>query len=155
MSDLSELYQEVILDHTKNPRNRRKMAGNCRKADGYNPLCGDRVTLYVDLDGGKIRDVSFEGSGCAISTASVSLLTETLKGKTADEARKIFRNFHDLVTVGDSEKAADADLGKLEVFSGVREYPMRVKCATLAWHTLTAALENRETPVTTEGVEDT
>lgn len=155
MSELNDLYQEVILDHTKNPRNRRKMAGECRKAEGYNPLCGDRVTLYVELEGGKIRDVSFEGSGCAISTASVSLLTETLKGKTAGEAKRIFQKFHDLVTVGEAERSIDADLGKLEVFAGVREYPMRVKCATLAWHTLTAALENRQTPVTTEGVEDT
>jgi len=151
MNELSELYQELILDHTRNPRNRRKMAAGCRKAEGYNPLCGDRVTLYVDLDNGIIRDVSFEGSGCAISTASVSLLTGALKGKSAAEAKKIFADFHDLVT---GKVEAGCDLGKLEVFSGVREFPMRVKCATLAWHTLNAALENRETPVTTEGVED-
>lgn len=150
---ISELYQEVILDHTKNPRNRRKMVNANRNAEGYNPLCGDQVTLHVSLDGNVLRDISFEGSGCAISTASVSLLTETLKGKTAEEVKTIFKSFHDLVT-GQPTKG---DLGKLEVFSGVQEFPMRVKCATLAWHTLNAALDNKENkkePITTEGVED-
>lgn len=144
---ISELYQEVILDHTKNPRNRGKLAGANRTAEGYNPLCGDQVTLYVSLDGNVLKDISFEGSGCAISTASVSLLTETLKGKTMEEAKNIFKSLHDLVTGLPTE----GDLGKLEVFSGVQEFPMRVKCATLAWHTLNAALENKKEPITTEG----
>lgn len=156
MSELSDLYQEVILDHARNPRNRRKMDKPCLHAEGYNPLCGDRVTLYVHLDGNTIRDLSFEGSGCAISTASASLLTEVLRGKSSTEARNIFEKFHDLVTgTHSNQKECRGEvisplLGKLEVFSGVREFPMRVKCATLVWHTLNAALENKEESVTTE-----
>ncbi len=148
MSDLRDLYQEVILDHYKKPRNFRPLAGANRKAEGFNPLCGDRLTLYLKLKDGVIEDASFEGSGCAISTASASLLTESVKGKTEQEAEKLFRGFHTLVT---QDAAAPArDLGKLEVLAGVREFPARVKCATLAWHTLHAALANQAETVMTE-----
>jgi nitrogen fixation NifU-like protein len=158
MSELGELYQEVILDHNKRPRNFRALAAANRRAEGFNPLCGDRVTVYLDLQGDVLRDITFEGSGCAISKASASLMTENLKGKTRHEAEVIFRSFHDLVTGGEGhgrpaggEGAADAPgLGKLVVFSGVREFPVRVKCATLAWHTLRAALENRHETASTE-----
>jgi nitrogen fixation protein NifU and related proteins len=150
MSDLRDLYQEVILDHTKRPRNFRKLAAANRSAKGHNPLCGDRVTVYLDMEGGVVKDISFEGSGCAISTASASMMTETLRGKTQAEAEALFERFHNLVTGKPDESPGTPELGKLEVFSGVREYPVRVKCATLAWHTLRAALENNETPVSTE-----
>jgi nitrogen fixation NifU-like protein len=141
MSDLRELYQEVILDHHKKPRNFRKQE-NARHVEGFNPLCGDKVTVYVKLEGDVIRDVSFEGSGCAISTASASMMTDSLKGKTRVEAEELFKRFHDVVT----GKSADDEekLGKLTVFSGVREFPVRVKCATLPWHTFHAALEGEE-----------
>ncbi len=132
------LYQEMILDHSKRPRNFRALAEANRKADGFNRLCGDKVTVFVRLEGDVIRDLSFQGSGCAISTASASLLTEVLKGKTQAEAERIFHKFHDLVT-GKSHPEAE-EMGKLAVFSGVSEYPARVKCASLAWHTLQAAL---------------
>lgn len=148
MSDLRDLYQEVILDHYRKPRNSRGLAGANRKAEGFNPLCGDRLTLYLKLKDGVIEDASFEGSGCAISTASASLLTESVKGKTEQEAEKLFRGFHTLVT---QDAAAPAsDLGKLEVLAGVREFPARVKCATLAWHTLHAALASQAETVSTE-----
>jgi nitrogen fixation NifU-like protein len=147
MSDLRALYQEVILDHSKRPRNFRALQDSNRHAEGYNPLCGDRITLYVKLDEDRIADIGFQGSGCAISTASASLLTETLKGKTTTEAEELFGKFHDLVT---GKANGDASLGKLAVFSGVSEFPVRVKCATLAWHTLKSALEGGEKPVTTE-----
>jgi len=138
MADLSGLYQEVILDHNKRPRNFRVINEATAHADGYNPLCGDRVTLYLRMDGDKIGDVAFKGSGCAISTASASILTETLKGKTRTQAEELFERFHNLVT---GEGAGDpATLGKLAVFSGVSEFPTRVKCATLVWHTLKSAL---------------
>jgi nitrogen fixation NifU-like protein len=140
MSSLSNLYQEVILDHTKKPRNFRVMKEANHKADGYNPLCGDKVTVYLKIEDGKISDISFQGSGCAISTASASILTETLKGKTEAEAEALFESFHDLVTKGEASGGSGPDLGKLEVFSGVSEFPARVKCATLSWHTLRAAL---------------
>jgi nitrogen fixation NifU-like protein len=151
MADLRGLYQEVILDHSKKPRNYRVLEGANHHAEGYNPLCGDRVTVYLKTGNGRINDVSFQGSGCAISTSSASLLTETLKGKTLDEADALFEKFRALVT-GESngELAGDAPLGKLAVFSGVAEFPMRVKCATLAWHTLRSALKGEEKTVSTE-----
>jgi nitrogen fixation NifU-like protein len=140
--DLRELYQEVILDHSKHPRNRREMPeANCR-ADGHNPLCGDRATVFVRVEEGVVKDVSFEGSGCSISTASASMMTEALRGKTLPEVETLFERFHDLVTADPSRAAAVApELGKLSVFAGVHEFPVRVKCASLPWHTLKAALE--------------
>ena len=148
MSELTDLYREVILDHNKKPRNFQKLAdANCT-AEGFNPLCGDEIQLYVKLEDGVIRDIGFQGSGCAISKASASLMTSTLKGKTSAEADELFERFHRLVT---SDAAPDAaELGKLAVFSGVREFPARVKCASLAWHTLRAALEGKQEKVTTE-----
>ena len=148
MSDLRDLYQEVILDHYRKPRNFRSLADANRKAEGFNPLCGDRLTLYVKLKDGVIADATFEGSGCAISTASASLLTESIKGKTEREAERLFQGFHDVVTGGVA--TPDVDLGKLEVLVGVREFPVRVKCATLAWHTLRAALAGQTEPISTE-----
>lgn len=147
MSDLRELYQEVILDHHKKPRNFRKLPEPCSHVEGYNPLCGDKVTVYVQMEGDLIKDVSFQGSGCAISTASASMMTDTLKGKTRAEAEQLFQAFHGLLT---GKAPADIDLGKLEVFTGVREFPVRVKCATLAWHTFHAALAGMDKPVSTE-----
>jgi nitrogen fixation NifU-like protein len=142
MDDLRELYQEVILDHSKRPRNLHGMPAANRKADGYNPLCGDRATVYLHVEGDVVRDVSFEGSGCSISTASASMMTDALKGKTVTEAKALFERFHDLVTADPSKAAvASTELGKLAVFAGVHEFPMRVKCASLAWHTMKAALE--------------
>ena len=157
MSELYDLYQDVILDHNKSPRNfgkledSRKGEGRVRHADGHNPLCGDRLTLYVVTDGETIRDIKFEGSGCAISKASASLMTEAIKGKPLAESEKLFQSFHDLLTGDPSVKAeASAELGKLAVFEGVREFPVRVKCATLAWHTLQAALAGGDEPATSE-----
>ena len=151
MADLRGLYQEVILDHSKKPRNYRVLEDANHQAEGYNPLCGDRVTLYIKLENGRISDLSFQGSGCAISTSSASLLTETLKGKTLEEADEMFEKFHALVT-GEAEggQAVDQSLGKLAVFSGVAEFPLRVKCATLAWHTLRSALKGEKVTVSTE-----
>ena len=146
---LRELYQEVILDHSKNPRNFRQLPGASRQAKGYNPLCGDRITIFVDVENGVVRNVGFQGAGCAISTASASMMTEALKGKTEAEAEKLFTVFHDLVT-GKSELVDGDGIGKLAVFAGVRDYPVRVKCATLAWHTLKAALARQEEAVSTE-----
>ena len=148
MSDLRDLYQEVILDHYRKPRNFRSLADANRKAEGFNPLCGDRLTLYVKLKDGVIADATFEGSGCAISTASASLLTESIKGKTEHEAEMLFQSFRDVVT--GSGETPNTDLGKLDVLVGVREFPVRVKCATLAWHTLRAALASQKEPVSTE-----
>lgn len=150
MTDLRDLYQEMILDHYKRPRNFHSIEGACRRADGHNPLCGDRVTVFLDLDGDRISDVAFEGSGCAISTASASLMTEALKGKTVTEAKNIFERFHSVLTEDPHGTVDGADLGKLAVLFGVREFPMRVKCATLAWHTLRAALEETGETITTE-----
>jgi nitrogen fixation protein NifU and related proteins len=150
MSDLRDLYQEVILDHTKRPRNFHAMADATSSADGHNRLCGDKLTLYVKLENGVIRDASFQGSGCAISTASASMMTEALKGKTVPEAEKIFHDFHDVLTAPATESPSVERLGKLAVFAGVREFPVRVKCATLPWHTLQAALKNEHAPVSTE-----
>ena len=150
MSDVNELYQEVILDHYKRPRNFHKLADANRKAEGNNPLCGDEITVYLHLDGDVIRDVSFEGAGCAISKASASMMTAALKGKTRAEAKLLFDKFHKMVT-GNREGPSDPiGLGKLEVFCGVSEFPVRVKCASLAWHTMNAALDARNETVSTE-----
>lgn len=150
MTDLRELYQELILDHNKRPRNRRKLDEPDRQAEGYNPLCGDRVTIFLKLDNDVVSEVSFEGSGCAISTASASLMTESLTGKTVEQAKAAFERFRLLVTGQRCASDSDGGLGKLEVFSGVSRYPARVKCATLAWHTLCAALNDKHDPVSTE-----
>jgi nitrogen fixation NifU-like protein len=148
-SELTELYQQVIVDHSKRPRNFRILDGASRKVEGYNPLCGDKVTIYVKLRDGVVEDISFQGSGCAISTASASLLTEALKGKTLADAEALFESFHELVT-GLQPEHEEAKLGKLAAFSGVCDYPTRVKCATLAWHTLRAALKGEGKAVSTE-----
>ena len=150
MSDLRELYQEVILDHNKRPRNFRVIDNATRTAKGHNPLCGDRLTLYVTLEGDRIADAAFEGSGCAISKASASLMTEVVKGKTLDEADALFERFHALVTAPSDAPASTEGLGKLAVFAGVREYPARVKCASLAWHTLKSAVADAEEVASTE-----
>lgn len=150
MSELRDLYQEVILDHNKRPRNFRRMDDATAQANGDNPLCGDKVTVFVKTDGNTIQDVSFQGSGCAISTASASMLTEAVKGKSVTEARAIFERFHELTTGSPGASPAGEGLGKLAVFSGVCEYPVRVKCATLVWHTLVAALDHRPQAVSTE-----
>lgn len=148
--DLRELYQEVILDHGKNPRNHRFPEPYNREGRGYNPLCGDKITLRLQLDGDTITDIGFAGQGCAISQASCSTMTEALKGKTLEEAETLFGKFHTMVT-SDDGSGDDLDaLGKLAVFAGVREFPMRVKCATLAWHTLNQALLNEQGEATTE-----
>jgi nitrogen fixation NifU-like protein len=148
-SDLRELYQEVILDHSKRPRNFHALPEANRKAEGYNPLCGDRETVYLELEGDVVKDVAFEGAGCAISTASASMMTESVKGKTRAEADALFERFRGLIT-GEPEPQNAPDLGKLEVFAGVREFPIRVKCATLPWHTLKAALSGNGSTVSTE-----
>jgi nitrogen fixation NifU-like protein len=147
MSDLREIYQEVIFDHYRAPRNRGALTGASHKAEGYNPLCGDKVVVYLQIDDGVIRDASFEGVGCAISTAAASLMTEALKGKSVGDVQTLFRSFHDMVT---GVPGAPRALGKLEVLAGVREFPSRVKCATLAWHTVLAALKDQREPVSTE-----
>ena len=144
---LDDLYQEVILDHTKRPRNFHHMPDATRQVEGHNPLCGDKLKLFVKLDGEKIADISFVGAGCAISTSSASLMTEAVKGKSRQEAVQMMERFHDLLT---TEKPASANLGKLTVFSGVREFPARVKCATLPWHTLKSALTDAVEVVSTE-----
>ena len=149
MSELNDLYQEVILDHNRRPHNFRVIESPTAKQEGYNPLCGDRLTLYVTVDGGVIKDVAFQGSGCAISKASASLMTDALKGRTVAEARELFDRFHDMITSNPETPAAD--LGKLSVLAGVREFPTRVKCASLAWHTMKAAVaSDTHTPVSTE-----
>ena len=147
--DLRDLYQEVIFDHNRNPRNFHVMEAADRQVEGFNPLCGDRLTLYLKMDGDKIIDASFQGSGCAISTASVSLMTEIVKGKTEAEAEALFTQFHEMTT-GKEENVNLEAIGKLAVLAGVREYPARVKCATLAWHTLDAALKNEQESISTE-----
>jgi nitrogen fixation NifU-like protein len=140
--DLRELYQEVILDHSKRPRNFRALPDANRHAEGHNPLCGDRATVYLRVEDDVVREASFEGSGCSISTASASMMTDALKGKSLGEVRRLFESFHELVTADPSKaQTAAAELGKLGVFAGVHEFPMRVKCASLAWHTMKAALE--------------
>ncbi len=146
MNELRELYQETILDHYRQPRNFGRLADANRKAEGFNPLCGDKVTLYLRVEDGVIRDAGFEGSGCAIATASASLLTESIKGMRENEALNLLEKIHGMVISG----SKNTDIGKLEVLAGVHEFPQRVKCATLAWHTMKAAIENIEAPVTTE-----
>ena len=148
MAGLSDLYQELILEHSKHPRNFRRIEDGMTM-EGFNPLCGDHFTVYLQMDGDVVKDVSFQGSGCAISTASASLMTQALKGKTRSEAETLFEKFHQLLT-GTATPADEEKLGKLGVFAGVRKFPARVKCATLAWHTLHAALEGQERTVSTE-----
>ena len=150
MSDLRELYQEVILDHNKKPRNFGVLEDATQVAQGHNPLCGDNVTLYLHVEDDTIKDISFNGSGCAISKASASLMTGELKGKTVAEAETLFQSFHDLVTGPEASEETLEDLGKLAVFSGVRDYPARVKCASLAWHTVHNALQGKPEPAVTE-----
>ena len=150
MADLRDLYQEVILEHSKAPRNYRELEGAQRKAEGYNPLCGDRFTVYLQMDGDSIQDIGFQGSGCAISKASASMMTQSLKGKTRAQADELFHRFHNVVTGQPPTSGDQPELGKLTVFSGVSEFPARVKCATLAWHTLQAALEGTQDAVSTE-----
>jgi nitrogen fixation NifU-like protein len=150
MAQLQDLYQQIILDHNKNPRNYREIGGATRKVEGYNPLCGDHYTVFVNLEGETIRDVAFTGSGCAISKASASVMSTTVKGKTREEAQRLFETFHRLVT-GDTSGVSIDELGRLAAFSGVAEFPARVKCASLPWHTLRTALESEEKEtVTTE-----
>ena len=149
MNDLREIYQEVILDHYRKPRNFSALEAANQEASGHNPLCGDRVSVFLEVDGDIVKDISFQGAGCAISTASASLMTEAVKGQSIEQVRALFEQFHEMMT-GDGECA---DLGKLEALSGVRQIPIRVKCATLAWHTLKAALEDdsrSNEPVSTE-----
>ena len=147
--DLRDLYQEVIFDHNRNPRNFRVIENADRQVEGFNPLCGDRLTLFLTLKGDVIEDASFQGSGCAISTASVSLMTDMIKGKTEQEAEQLFKIFHEMTT-GKEENIQLEAVGKLAVLAGVREYPARVKCATLAWHTLDTALKNEVNSISTE-----
>jgi nitrogen fixation NifU-like protein len=150
MSDLRDLYQTTILDHNKQPRNFRVPEGANRQAAGHNPLCGDRVTVHVRLEDGRIADVGFQGNGCAISTASASLMTQAVKGRSVEDAQKLFDAFHELVTSDPHREVDETAVGKLAVLAGVREYPVRVKCATLAWHTLRAALTGGGAAVKTE-----
>ena len=152
MSDLRELYQEVILDHSKKPRNFHDLPAATHQAVGHNPLCGDRGTVTLRLDGGQVADVGYKGAGCSISTASASMMTESVKGKTRQEVERLFTRFHDLVTAPPDKAGQNTapELGKLAVFSGVCEFPVRVKCASLPWHTLKAALAGEAAPVTTE-----
>ncbi|HEY4367298.1 MAG TPA: SUF system NifU family Fe-S cluster assembly protein [Steroidobacteraceae bacterium] len=147
--DLKDLYRDVIVDHNRNPRNFGKLDPADAHADGHNPLCGDRLSLYVNLDGNRIRETRFDGSGCAISVASASMLTEAVKGKTREEVKALFEQMHTLLTQHDAQVDTDK-LGKLAALSGVREFPARVKCASLCWHTLNAALDSQTTPATTE-----
>lgn len=149
MADLRDIYQETILEHARAPRNFRALEKPSSQADGYNPLCGDRCTVFIKMQGEVIDEIAFQGTGCAISRASASMMTQSLKGKTLVEAEKMFHNFHDMVT-GQNEKSEHPEVGKLAVFAGVSGFPARVKCATLAWHTLEAALHGEQKPVTTE-----
>ncbi|MBW2542612.1 MAG: SUF system NifU family Fe-S cluster assembly protein [Deltaproteobacteria bacterium] len=149
-SDLRELYQSVILDHNKHPRNYCKPACTNRTAEGVNPLCGDQLTIYLDVEDGVVKDVGFSGTGCAISTASASLMTQTIKGMKIEEAERLFEGFREMVTSDPKSDPRGENLGKLSVFSGVREFPMRVKCATLAWHAMSEALHDTGKTATTE-----
>jgi nitrogen fixation protein NifU and related proteins len=150
MSELDELYQEVILDHNRSPRNFGKLEGANRNAEGYNPLCGDQITVYVKLEDGVIRDIAFEGSGCAISKASASMMTSSVKGKTATEAVVLFDKVHKMLTEGIGSEDDSQGLGKLAILSGVCKFPARVKCASLSWHTLHAALRGEGGVTSTE-----
>ena len=144
MSELSDLYQEVILDHNKNPRNYRQIENADRAADGHNPLCGDQLTVFIDIEDDRVKDVSFVGSGCAISKASASMMTQSVKGKTREEAEVLFDEFHRMVLGEMDEEIEENHLGRLKIFAGVREFPARVKCASLSWHTMNAALHGEE-----------
>ena len=144
MSELSELYQQVILDHNKKPRNFRKLEAANHQADGYNPLCGDQLTIYLNVEDDLVTDVGFEGSGCAISKASASMMTQAVKGKSKEHAEALFKEFHSMVTGELDEEAEENNLGNLKIFAGVREFPVRVKCATLPWHTMHAALNQQD-----------
>ena len=150
LDHIRDLYQEVVFDHNRNPRNFRVMEDANRKIEGYNPLCGDRITLYVKVHDGVIEDVSFQGAGCAISTASASLMTEIVKGHTEQEAERLFELFHRVTTGQDGDAVNLEEIGKLAVLAGVRAYPARVKCATLAWHSLQSALKNEHDTISTE-----
>ena len=144
MSELSELYQQVILDHNKKPRNFRKLEGANHSAEGYNPLCGDHLTIYIDLEDNSLKEIAFEGSGCAISKAAASMMTQAVKGKSREQVEELFNDFHSMVTGESDEETEENKLGNLRIFAGVREFPVRVKCATLPWHTLHAALNNEQ-----------
>ena len=149
MSELSELYQQVILDHNKKPRNFRKLESVTHTAEGFNPLCGDHLNIYLNLEDDEVKEISFEGTGCAISKAAASMMTQAVKGKNKERAEQLFNEFHSMVTGELDEENEDNDLGNLKIFAGVRDFPVRVKCATLPWHTLLAALNNEQT-VSTE-----
>ena len=144
MSELSELYQQVILDHNKKPRNFRKLENPDRTAEGYNPLCGDHLTIYVNLADDSVQEIAFEGSGCAISKAAASMMTQAVKGKSREQIEELFKEFHSMVTGELDEETDENQLGNLKIFAGVREFPVRVKCATLPWHTMHAALHNQD-----------
>ena len=144
MSELSELYQQVILDHNKKPRNFRKLENANHSAEGFNPLCGDHLTIYLAVEGDAVKEIAFEGSGCAISKAAASMMTQAVKGKSREQAEELFTEFHSMVTGELDEEVQENKLGNLKIFAGVREFPVRVKCATLPWHTLHAALNNKE-----------
>ena len=150
MAELNELYQQVILDHNKKPRNFKVLDTATRQQEGYNPLCGDQLTLYLEMDGETIKDVGFQGQGCAISKASASMMTTVVKGKTKAEAEHLFDEFHQMVKGELDPETQENQLGRLKIFAGVREFPARVKCASLSWHTLRAALEGEAEPVSTE-----
>lgn len=150
MADKRVLYEQVILDHNKKPRNFEKLADATHEADGYNALCGDQFTIFLKMDGDRIDEVAFHGAGCAISKSSASVMTTLVKGKTRKEAEELFKRFHSLVTSTPETPVDETNLGKLMVFSGVREYPVRIKCATLPWHTMLAALDGKKDKVSTE-----
>lgn len=149
MSELSELYQQVILDHNKKPRNFRKIENANYTAEGYNPLCGDHLTIYVNVADDEVQEIAFEGSGCAISKAAASMMTQAVKGKTREQTEELFKEFHSMVTGELDEETEENSLGNLKIFAGVRDFPVRVKCATLPWHTMQAAL-NKQERVSTE-----
>jgi nitrogen fixation protein NifU and related proteins len=144
MSELNELYQQVILDHNKKPRNFRKLENANHTAEGYNPLCGDHLTIYVNVAGDEVQEIAFEGSGCAISKAAASMMTQAVKGKSRAQAEELFKEFHSMVTGELDEEMEENKLGNLKIFAGVRDFPVRVKCATLPWHTMHAALNKRD-----------
>lgn len=150
MNELNDLYQQVILDHNKRPRNFKLLENPTNESEGFNPLCGDRIHVYVRLDGDTVQDISFQGSGCAISKASASMMTESVKGKSKAEIQQLFEKVHQMMTAAPQVEVETNELGKLAAFSGVREFPVRVKCATLAWHTLNASLQGKADPVSTE-----
>lgn len=155
MSELKELYQEIILDHNKNPRNYGKLKDFTHKADGYNPMCGDHYSIYLKVEENRIVDVSFEGAGCAISKSSASMMTANLKGHTIDEARKMFGEFHNMMTSDEPCVKVPEDICKVEPLQGVREFPTRIKCATLIWHTMNNALNDKEKPSTENEPDET